>query len=118
MNNDILDKIEKKASYYDRSFAALKLALFCFVSLLLLGILSLYSPKNDVFETVFGLLFFILFGGILTYGLSGIVNSTRSLVKKEDYGVRRIIVLIISLIILLLPFLMIIVNIMDIMRAW
>ena len=118
MNEDILDKIEKKTSYYDRSFAALKLALICFVGLFLLVILSFYFSKNDVVGAIFGLLLLICLTGLLTYGLSGIIYSIRSLAKKEDYGVRRIIVLIVSLIMILLPLLIIVVNIMDIMRAW
>lgn len=118
MSNDILDKIEKKKSYYDRSFTALKLASVCFAGLFLLVILSFYFPKNDVVGAIFGLLLLICLIGLLTYGLSGIIYSIRSLIKKEDYGARRIVVLIVSLIMLLLPLLMIIVNIMDIMRAW
>jgi len=116
MSNDILDKIEKKKSYYDRSFIALKLALICFVGLFISGILLGYFLENSVIEMILGLLVFIFFGGLLTYGLLGIINSIRSLLRKEDYGARRIVVLIVSLIMLLLPLSML--NIMDIMRVW
>jgi len=104
MSDGILDKIEEEESYYDKSFTALKWGLICIVCLIVILIASFLFSGNEILDYIFSLLFLFLFlGGLLAFGLYGLINGVISFWKKEDYGVMRTVVIIACFLLFAIP---------------